>query len=78
MIALEGRRKVAKKSRHVVPDGDFWAVKQSGSRRASSIHSTKSAAVEAAKKAAARDRSELVIHGKDGQIRRNTTARRRK
>lgn len=69
---------MAKTSRHVVPDGDFWAVKKAGSRRASSIHSTKSSAVEAGKKAAARDRSELVIHRKDGQITDRSSNTRRK
>lgn len=57
-----------RKSQHVVPDGDFWVVKWAGSEKASSVHRTKDEAIKAGRKTAARTKSNLVIHGRDGQI----------
>lgn len=57
------------KNIHVTPrDGD-WAVKREGADRASSIHPTQGDAIDAGRELAINNRSELVIHGRDGKIR---------
>jgi len=57
-------------TRHVVPHPDGWANKKGGAERASSVHSTKREAEAAACEQSKREGSELVVHGKDGQIQR--------
>ncbi len=58
-----------KKNVHVVPrDGD-WAVRREGAQRDSSHHGTQSAAIDAARQTAQREGTELLIHGRNGQIR---------
>lgn len=56
-------------NRHVVPHNGGWAVRKPGSDRVSSTHTTQQAATNAARTGARRDRSEVVIHGRNGQIR---------
>jgi hypothetical protein len=58
-----------KKSQHVVPQGQDWAVKGEGNTRATSVHATQADAIEAARQTAVRQHSELFIHGRNGQIR---------
>ena len=54
---------------HVTPrDGGDWAVKKSGAQRASSVHERKADAVKVGRDAARREKSELVVHNKDGRI----------
>lgn len=57
------------KDRDVVPYEDGWAVRKSGSERVSSIHRTQNAAINRAIPGAKADKSEVVIHGRDGKIR---------
>lgn len=59
---------MAKKDIHVVPREDGWAVRREGAKRDSSHHDRKSAASEAARETARRERVEVVTHGKDGKI----------
>ena len=55
---------------HVVPYGDNrWAVRKAGSERISSDHRTQHAAINAGIPKAKDEKSELVIHGRDGKIR---------
>lgn len=58
------------KNQHVLlnPNGG-WDVKGEGNTRATSHHDTQAEAIEAAKKIAKNQKSELLTHGKDGQIR---------
>ena len=58
-----------KQDYHVVPRPDGWAVRREGSGRASSLHDTKARAIRAGQSAARKNRTELVIHRRDGQIR---------
>ena len=59
-----------KKDIHVVPSADGgWATKRSGAGRASDLHETQQDAIDAGRTSAKRDGVELVIHGKNGQIR---------
>ena len=62
-----------KKNQHVVPHDDGWAVKGEGNQRVSSIHSTQSQAIEAARQTAINNKSEMLIHGRNGQIRERNT-----
>jgi len=60
---------MSKKNVHIVKHEDGWAVKKEGNDRASSVHPTQQQAVDAGRDAAKTERSELVIHGRDGRIR---------
>ena len=57
------------KNQHVVPHSQGWAVKSAGASRAASVHERQSDAINAARDAARAQKSELLIHGRDGQIR---------
>ena len=57
------------KNQHVVPHEGKWAVKGEGNQRATSIHDTQAAATERARDIARRQKSELLVHGRDGEIR---------
>jgi hypothetical protein len=59
----------SKKDVHVVPHKDGWATKKEGAGRAGSVHSTQEKATERAREQAIRERSEVVIHRRDGTIR---------
>jgi hypothetical protein len=62
---------MAAKKAHIVveprPDGQ-WARQKNGTQRAASLHNTQAAAVTAARAQAKRERTELVIKGRDGRI----------
>lgn len=58
-----------KHNQHVVPHPQGWAVKPAGSERPSSLHDTQRDAIGAAREAAIQQRSEMLIHGRNGQIR---------
>jgi len=60
---------MAKKNQHVVPLGNGWAVKGEGSKKFTVITETQKDAITVAKGIAKNNKSELVIHGKDGKIR---------
>jgi hypothetical protein len=63
---------MTKNNQHVVPKGPKWAVKPEGGAP-TSTHNTQAAAIAKARAAAIRAKSELVIHGRDGQIREKNT-----
>jgi hypothetical protein len=58
-----------KKSVHVVKNGNRWAVKEGGTSAPKSNHNTQANAIEAARRVAQRQETELRIHGLDGRIR---------
>ena len=60
---------MAKRNQHVVPHKDGWAVRGAGSQRASSVHRTQKDAIRSARSTALRQRTEVVIHRPNGQIR---------
>lgn len=60
---------MAGKNQHVVPHSGAWAVRGAGNNRVSSIHSTQAEATQVARGAAQRQHTELLIHGRNGQIR---------
>ncbi len=58
---------------HVTTQGNEWAVKTEGSERASSVHTTQAAAIQAGRAQAKRNESELLVHGRNGRIRLRST-----
>ena len=60
--------RASRKNQHVVPLGNGWAVKREGSNRITTITETQRDAIVIAREIARNNKSELVIHGKDGKI----------
>lgn len=58
------------KQTHVVPNSDKggWDIKQSGGTRSSGHFETKQEAIDRAREISKNQKSELVIHKKDGWI----------
>lgn len=57
------------KSHHVVPNGNHgWKIIKDGSDRARGLYKTKNEAIDAGRKISQNQKTELVIHGKDGKI----------
>lgn len=61
---------------HVVPHERGWAVTVEGNDRASSVHDTQADAIKAARPKAQQAKTELLIHGRDGQIRERDSSGR--
>ena len=57
------------KNQHVVPRGNNWGVRGEKNARITSTHPTQGKAIEEARRIAINQRSEVVIHRKDGTIR---------
>lgn len=57
------------KNQHVVPHQEGWAVRGEGNSRATSVHDTQAEAAAAGREIAQNQKSELLIHGRDGRIR---------
>lgn len=57
------------KNQHVVPKGKDWAVKGAGNSKATKVTPTQAKAIDAAKKIAKTEKSEVVIHDQKGRIR---------
>ena len=60
---------MAGKNQHVVSHENGWAVRGEGNDKVTSVHSTQREAIERGRQIAQNQRSELLVHGKDGQIR---------
>jgi Uncharacterized protein conserved in bacteria (DUF2188) len=60
---------MAKRNQHVVPHNGKWAVRGEGNSRVTSTHHTQREAIEAARRIARNQQSELVVHGRAGRIR---------
>jgi hypothetical protein len=57
------------KNQHVVPKGDQWAVKGAENLKATRVVDTQREAIKIAREIAINQQSELIVHGKNGQIR---------
>lgn len=57
------------KAQHVVKRPEGWAVLGEGNTRDTSVHPTQGQAIAAGRQIAINQKSELVIHGRDGRIR---------
>ena len=62
-----------KRNQHVVPARDGWAVKGAGAQKATKVFDTQREAIAAARQIAVSQRSELLIHGRNGKIRDKNT-----
>lgn len=56
-------------NQHVVKRDDGWGVRGEGNQRDTSHHPTQADAIDAARGIARNQRSEVIIHGRDGRIR---------
>lgn len=57
------------KNQHVIPHESGWAVRGEGNRRATSVHRTRADAIEAARRIANGQQSEVLVHRKGGKDR---------
>jgi len=57
-----------KKSNHVIPSQGGWAVKKTGSTRASRTFDTRDKAIEYGRNLSQSEKSELFIHQQNGMI----------
>lgn len=57
------------KNQHVTPHQDGWQVKGAGNSKATAVTNTQNEAINIAREIAKNQASELLIHGKNGQIR---------
>ena len=60
---------MAKRSQHVVPFGNGWAVLAEGRKTVSVITTRQSEAISYAKDVAKKHHAEVIIHGRNGKIR---------
>jgi uncharacterized protein DUF2188 len=58
---------------HVMPGDKGWRVEIEGSARPRSTHGTQAEAAKAAREIARKNKSELLIHGRNGKIRERNT-----
>ena len=58
-----------RKNQHVVPVGMKWGVRGEGNSRITKITSTQGDAINVAREIAKNQKTEVVIHRKDGRIR---------
>lgn len=60
---------MSKRNQHVVPRDDGWAIRGAGAKRDTGHFDRKQDAVDRAREITQNQGTELVIHGRDGQIR---------
>ena len=63
-----------KGDQHVVPHDDAWAVRGEGNSRVTSVHDSQQEAIDVAREIARNQGGELIIHGRDGRIRRRDSS----
>jgi hypothetical protein len=56
-----------------MPSASGWRVEVEGATRARSTHKTQAEAAKAAREIAKRNKSELLIHDRDGRVRDRST-----
>ena len=74
IIAYEEAVKRGMKNQHVLKTGDGWAVKSGGAERASKVFPTQGKAVRHARTIAKNKKSEVIIHGENGRIKKRIPA----
>lgn len=57
------------KNQHVVPVNGKWGIRGEGNSKLTSTFNTQAEAIEKAREISRNQRSELFIHGQNGQIR---------
>jgi Uncharacterized protein conserved in bacteria (DUF2188) len=61
---------------HVVPSDKGWRVEIEGTGDARSTHKTQAEAAQTARRIARQNKTELLIHGRNGRVRERNTYRR--
>jgi len=56
-------------NQHIVKHPDGWAVKGAGNDKATKVYDTQAKAIDRGREIARNQNSELLIHGRNGQIR---------
>ena len=72
-ISSKSKKTRASNSQHVVPQNGKWVVRRTGNKRATSVHNTQADAIKAASVIARNQRSEVIIHSRDGRIRQRAS-----
>jgi uncharacterized protein YdaT len=62
---------MARDTHRVVPRGDDWAVQRDGGKKPSRVLDNKQEAVDMARSISRNQKTELVIHNKNGKISRS-------
>jgi hypothetical protein len=57
------------RNQHITPRPGCWAVQSAGGARATSLHKTQAEAIQRGREIARNQGTELLVHGRDGQIR---------
>lgn len=60
---------MAGKNQHIVPHGNQWAVKGAGNSKATLVCDTQKECIARGREIAQNQKSELLIHAQNGQIR---------
>ncbi len=61
------------KNQHVVPHDGNWAIRGAGNEKPTKIVETQREAIQIAREISINQQSELLIHGRNGQIRERNT-----
>lgn len=61
------------RNQHVVPRDGEWAVRGAGASRDTRRFDTQGEAIDAARRIARNQGSELLVHGQDGRVRRRSS-----
>ncbi|WP_210442602.1 DUF2188 domain-containing protein [Vibrio crassostreae] len=61
---------MTRKTTHVVPHPDGWAVKSGGTTKAHRVTKTQAEAEKIARQVSINKKGEMLVHGKNGQIRK--------
>ncbi len=61
------------KNQHVTPHQNGWQVKSAGNSKATKVTSTQKDAIRVARDIAINQKSEVVVHGTNGQIRQKNS-----
>lgn len=59
---------MSKRNQHVVPRENGWAILGAGAQRDTQVFDRKQDAVDRAREISQNQKSELVVHGQNGQI----------
>ena len=68
LAAPTGTQIMSKRNQHVVPRDDGWAIRGAGAKRDTGHFDRKQDAVDRAREISQNQGTELVVHGRDGQI----------
>lgn len=68
-LLAAAKRAVERRDVHVVPSEGGWTVRREGATRATKRFDTQADAIKWARQSAAKEQTDLVVHGRDGKIR---------